>query len=141
MPLPLIIALVFFLLTNWSEVRADTIGMNLVSEHSPNPHRQFQDVNPGLYYKHASGFGFGVYWNSYDKLAGHVDYTTPEWHYLSITGTLASGYPQLPILPIIMPSVRIPIYREYSLRLGYIPASLVNKDFSDVKTAMFEKEF
>jgi hypothetical protein len=140
MPLPLLIALVLFLVAYVSDSRADSVGLNLVSAHSRNPGNRFSDINPGVYYKHASGFGGGVFNNSYRRTTFHVDYTTPEWHYLSLTAGVASGYADSLVLAG-MASVRIPIYSSYSLRLGYVPASWISASYPDVTTLMVEREF
>jgi hypothetical protein len=139
-PLPALIALAPFLVAYACDARADTIGINTVSMHSSNSDGRFNELNLGVYYKHSSGFGGGVFDNSLNRLSAHADYTTPEWHYLSLTAGLATGY-CLPIVPIAMASVRIPIDRQYSLRVGYVPASWADARYPDVATLMLEKEF
>jgi hypothetical protein len=140
MPLPALIALALFLVAYACDARADTIGINTVSVHSSNPGNRFNEVNPGIYYKHSSGFGGGVFNNSDNRLSTHAEWTTPEWHYLSLSVGVATGYCE-PIVPAAMASVRIPINHDYSLRLGYVPASLADKSYPDVTTLMLEKEF
>jgi hypothetical protein len=140
MPLPLLIALVLFLVAYVSDSRADSGGLNLVSAHSRNPGNRFSDITPGVYYKHASGFGGGAFDNSYGRTTLHADWTTPEWHYLSLTSSIATGYRDSMVF-ILMPSARIPVYRAYSLRVGYVPASWVDAKFPDVTTLMVEREF
>ena len=97
--------------------RADTVGLHLVSVHMPA--HEFNNFNPGIYYRNDDGWTAGGYYNSLRKASVYAGYT---WQYraLGLTVGGATGY-QYALQPLLVPSLRLFNHEGVSARLAYIP--------------------
>lgn len=97
--------------------RADTVGLHLVSVHSPQRH--FNNTNPGLYYRSDDGWTAGGYHNSLRRFSAYAGYT---WQYeaLGLTTGAVTGY-QDTVQLLLVPSLRVFTHEGFSARLAYIP--------------------
>jgi hypothetical protein len=97
--------------------RADTVGLHLASVHMPA--QDFNNFNPGIYYRNDAGWTAGGYYNSLRKVSVYAGYT---WQYraLGLTVGGATGY-EVPVQPLLVPSLRLFSTEAFSARLAYIP--------------------
>lgn len=95
-------------------------GLHLGSQHYPG--NGLNNFNPGAFYRSASGWTTGAYYNSLRKptvYAGrHWDWTLSPSIRAGVTAGLGTGYAR-PILPFAIPSVAFGDATR--LRLSYIP--------------------
>ncbi|HEX7765997.1 MAG TPA: hypothetical protein VF443_04750 [Nitrospira sp.] len=96
--------------------KADVIGIDIASVHA---HPGMNNVNPGLYLHRDDGWSGGFYYNSERHMTGWLGYTIKdEADRFAITLGAASGYKIAPIIPIVIPSVRIGLTDTTSVRLS-----------------------
>lgn len=97
--------------------RADTFGLHIASVHMPA--HNFNNFNPGVYYRNDEGWTAGGYYNSLRRVSVYAGYT---WQYraLGLTVGGATGY-EAPIQPLLVPSLRLFSTERFSARLAYIP--------------------
>lgn len=95
------------------------VGVHLATVHVEH---NLENFNPGFYFVHRSGFGGGFYKNSFDRWSVHVDKTwcTDTKVEACITLGAVSGYAR-PLIPMVVPSVRIPLVASSGLRLALLP--------------------
>jgi hypothetical protein len=113
-------ALVVALACLWgnSDAQEVTVGMHLYSAHLW-PSQGYQNVTPGIYAEHR-GWVAGGYSNSEgggSVYAGHMwrsVFGTP----LDVMVGAVTGYKRAAVLPMLVPSIRLPL----GLRLSYVPA-------------------
>jgi hypothetical protein len=96
--------------------QADTMGVHVATWHEKPG---FNNVNPGLYYRTASGFQIGGYYNSNERLSLYAAQVW-QWGWFSITAGVVTGY-EKPIMPLILPSVRVLHTKDFDLNLSFIP--------------------
>ncbi|KNZ33325.1 MAG: hypothetical protein AD742_06980 [Methylibium sp. NZG] len=96
---------------------ADTVGLHLASVHVPQ--RQFNNVNPGLYYRSDAGWTVGGYRNSLRRTSVYGGYTL-EYGPLALTAGAVTGY-QDAVQAMLVPSLRLFTHEGVSARLAYIP--------------------
>ena len=104
-----------------SAATAQTVGIHTVSVHE---HSGFNNVNPGLYLRYASGLTAGFYRNSYRRESAYLGYTieTPQWRDFSAAVTVGgvTGYPAASVMPLVVPSIAYH-FDQSTVRLGIVP--------------------
>ncbi|MCI4427663.1 MAG: hypothetical protein JHC40_00700 [Burkholderiales bacterium] len=97
--------------------KADTLGLHLVSVHMPA--HDFNNFNPGIYYRNDDGWTAGGFYNSLRQTSFYAGYT---WQYraLGLTVGGATGY-QYAVQPLLVPSLRLFSNEGFSARLAFIP--------------------
>lgn len=118
------------------KVNGDELNVSVASYHyvykpcmdkyRPNAKCEYEEINPGLGYEHqiyrhnptggSVRLTTGFYRNSYGKLSLYIG-SAYRWHYLSIQGGLVTGYPQYPVVPVITPTISLPITERVNLEL------------------------
>ena len=92
---------------------AGTLGVHIGSHHFPS--KDFNNVNPGLYYVADNGATVGTYYNSERKQSVYAGYTT-EFGWLRVQVGVITGY-QGRVLPLVAPSVGL----GHGFRLTALP--------------------
>jgi len=95
----------------------DTIGIHLVSQHFPSA--DYNNVNPGVYYRLAEGPVAGLYRNSVRRLSVYAGYTW-QWGRFDLTTGAVTGYANGAQL-LLVPSVGLFTVGGVTARLAYIP--------------------
>ncbi|HZE91316.1 MAG TPA: hypothetical protein VE029_06345 [Rhizobacter sp.] len=100
-----------------ASARADTIGLHVASQHFPE--KNFNNFNPGLYYRTDAGWTAGFYRNSLRRESVYGGYT---WSYagIELTTGLVTGY-QHKVQVLAVPSLTLFTYKGVTPRLAYIP--------------------
>jgi hypothetical protein len=80
---------------------------------------------PGLYARHSNGATAGFYRNSYGQWSTYAAWSwqTPG-KTLALTVGAVTGYPAARVMPLVVPSARVPLWQGAALRLAYIPKPL-----------------
>jgi hypothetical protein len=96
---------------------ADTIGLHIGSHHMPA--KNYNNRNPGLYYRTDEGWTAGLYRNSLKKDSVYAGYT---WKFgaLDVTTAGVTGYFHA-VQPLLVPSVSLPSVYGITPRIAYIP--------------------
>jgi len=96
---------------------AGTMGLHLASVHSPS--KNFNNSNPGVYYRSDDGWTGGVYRNSLRRTSAYGGYT---WEYgvLGLTAGGATGYGH-GVQLLLVPSIKAFTVQGVSARVAYIP--------------------
>lgn len=98
------------------------IGLQLVSAHYGSGADQLQWATPGIYAVHPSCFTASVYRNSEGRASVLAGWTwQSESRTWAITAGIVTGYSMGGVLPIVVPSVRIPLGDSSAMRLSLIP--------------------
>ena len=124
----LLVMLLLAIIGNCTQARAadggTVVGLHLATAHFGG--HGLKPENPGLYARHASGATGGCYRNSYDRwscYAGHT-WQSPGQDF-ALTAGAVTGYPARRVMPLLVPSARIPLPTWLaggaSLRVAYIP--------------------
>lgn len=117
-----------------SSASAQTFGVHVGSLHFPQ--KDYNNFNPGIYYRNADEWTLGTYYNSDRKI---TVYGGKTWHFgpLSFMAGLATGYGN--IKPAALVSWEFSEIAESGWRpkLSFIPAF---GDHSKVLHLTFEKE-
>ncbi|UXH80216.1 hypothetical protein [Roseateles amylovorans] len=124
-----------------------TLGLHLVSYHSGPQERvttlyvdqdgrvvdqstrttRFNGFNPGVYYRFENQAQVGLYYNSVRRWTVYGGYlaTSPRWPLLGLFLGAASGYTvhrrARAIVPIVAPSVRLPMGSDVQANLSWYP--------------------
>jgi hypothetical protein len=89
----------------------DTIGLHLATAHEkPN----FNNENPGIYYRNSSGLTLGSYFNSERNQSNYAGYTVHGSNF-GVSFVVLSGY-KVGLLLVPIPSVRFEVARDVSVR-------------------------
>lgn len=96
---------------------AGTVGLHLVSAHLPK--RNFNNTNPGLYYRSDSGWTTGVYNNSLSRASVYGGYSL-QYRALALTVGGVTGY-QHDVQLIVVPSVALFTVHGVTTRVAFIP--------------------
>lgn len=103
------------------------IGMHIASAHIdtyPNA-PEMQNANPGLYVEFKNHVVLGVYRNSLGKDSAYVAYNLEFQRLGRVTPSLVlggvTGYPAGRIIPMLLPSLRVPVATNTYVRLSYVP--------------------
>ena len=85
------------------QAKAQTVGMHIGSQHFPA--RDFNNINPGVYYISKDGYTVGTYFNSERRQSVYAGMT---WDYgrFRIQAGAITGY-QGKVLPMLAPSVHL----------------------------------
>lgn len=95
----------------------DTLGIHLFSQHLPAAN--YNNVNPGLYYRLAEGPVMGAYRNSVRRTSVYAGYTW-QWGRFDLTTGAVTGYAKGAQL-LLVPSVGLFTVGGVTTRLAYIP--------------------
>jgi hypothetical protein len=96
------------------------IGLHLATLHS---NHALQAENPGIYMRAPDGATAGVLRNSYGRTSVYGGWTfeTEDQRFALTVGAI-TGYPAKRVLPMVTPSVRLPIGDSgTALRLTFLP--------------------
>lgn len=104
------------------------VGFHLFSLHDPGCYQErgncipYNKTTTGVYAKSPSGFTYGGYTNSYGDPSAYAGWTfeTRDRRFALLVGGV-TGYERSPLLPLVVPSVRVPVTRTMSLRLAGLP--------------------
>jgi hypothetical protein len=121
------------------QARAQAVaGLHLATWHStrsyevlqagtPVQHR-YRTFTPGLYIRLDNGLTAGVFANSFGHPAAHLGWTAetsagalPGGLQLALTAGAVLGYRHDPLIPALLPSMRVPLARSAGVRLTYLP--------------------
>ncbi len=96
---------------------ADTIGLHIGSHHMPA--KNYNNSNPGMYYRTDEGWTVGAYRNSLRNNSVYAGYT---WKFgaLDVTTAGVTGYFHK-VQPLLVPSLSLFTYRGVTPRVAYIP--------------------
>jgi len=96
---------------------ADTIGFHIGSQHFPS--KNYNNFNPGIYYRTAEGWTAGDYRNSLRRNSFYAGYT---WKFgaLDVTTAAVTGYFHK-VQPLLVPSWSLFTYQGITPRVAYIP--------------------
>ncbi len=99
-----------------SSASAGTFGVHIGSHHMPD--RGYTNFNPGVYYRHDSGWTAGAYHNSFDKLSTYAGYEFREVYGLpvAIQVGIVTGY-RRSVQPVVAPVALLP----HGFRLTVLP--------------------
>jgi len=100
-----------------SAPKKDTLGFHLFSRHFPS--NDYNNVNPGIYYRLAEGPTAGIYRNSLRRTSVYAGYTL-EWGRFGLTAGAVTGYTD-GVQPLLVPSMALFTYRGVTTRLIFIP--------------------
>ena len=101
-----------------------TIGLHLVTAHfGPNA---LESVTPGVYARVdrglAAGLTAGAFRNSYARTSGYAAWTwQTEDRRFALTIGAVTGYPAASVMPMVVPSARIPLAADTAVRVSFIP--------------------
>jgi hypothetical protein len=114
------------------------VGLHLASHHSlPG----YNNSNPGVYVKTTEGYTAGTYYNSERRQTFYLGRTFEAqlvpWLSAGVTVGAITGYRPSPVLPMAIPSVRVPLAGDVSARVAYVPP--IEK--KGVSTVHFALEF
>lgn len=125
-----------------ADAKADVVGFHIASHHAPA--REYNNFNPGMYYRHDSGGTVGLYWNSYKRWSPYVGYTyvhpLADGEYdLGMTAGVVFGYQKCTywyaqnsadlrriecqdrVKALLVPSVSKRVFGDWRARLSYTP--------------------
>lgn len=96
---------------------AGTLGAHLASLHFPQA--DFNNFNPGVYYRSEAGWTTGVYRNSLKRGTVYAGYT---WQVgpAALTAGAITGYGH-GVMPLLVPSLAVFTHEGVTARLAYIP--------------------
>jgi hypothetical protein len=101
----------------WADV--ERIGIHLGTKHAQGT--KYENLNPGAYIVWQSGATVGAYRNSEGAGSAYAGWTWGKGP-LSVTAMAVTGYKRAPIVPGLVPSVRIPITDKSAARVSFILA-------------------
>lgn len=96
---------------------AGQFGLHLGSVHFPQ--RDFNNANPGLYWRSDAGWTAGAYRNSLRRTSGYAGMTW-QWGRLALTAGGVTGYADK-VQPLLVPSLQFLRTDDFSLRVAFIP--------------------
>ncbi len=115
-----------------------TAGVHLATTHRGNA--GLESSTPGLYVRHESGATAGGYRNSYGRWSTYAGWTwEAPGRYVAITAGAVTGYPAAKVMPLLVPSVRLPL-GPVSARVSYIPKPVKSGTASGLHLSL-ESEF
>lgn len=99
---------------------ATIIGLHLATAHAGNS--ALETATPGAYVQLAGGATFGAFRNSYGRGSAYAGYTwRTEDGRFALTAGAVTGYPARRVLPLLTPSVQLPLAGGYAARLAWLP--------------------
>lgn len=118
------------------------IGLQLASAHFGSGAEAMEWATPGIYARHPSGFTAGAYRNSQGHGSAFAGWTwQTESRTWAITVGAVTGYERASVLPLVVPSMRIPMGDTgVALRLSAVPP-LAKQHIVGALTLALETEF
>lgn len=118
------------------------VGLQIASAHFGSGAGAMEWATPGLYVRHPSGLTAGAYRNSQGRGSAFAAWTwqtdSRTW---AITVGAVTGYQRASVLPLVVPSVRLPIADTgLALRVSAIPP-IAKHDIVGAVTVAVEREF
>jgi hypothetical protein len=95
----------------------DTLGFHLFSQHLPAA--DYNNINPGIYYRLAEGPVAGLYRNSVRRTSVYAGYTW-QWGRFDLTTGAVTGYTNGAQL-LLVPSMAMFTVHGVTARLAFIP--------------------
>jgi hypothetical protein len=97
-----------------------TLGVHLATAHFG---ADLKTETPGLYARHSSGATVGFYRNSYGSSSAYLAWSWQSpGKALGLTIGAVTGYPAAGVMPLLVPSVRVPIGSGgAALRIAFVP--------------------
>lgn len=110
-----------------AHAEAFTFGVHLATAHFGG--NDLQPLTPGAYVRVDSGpvqgLTGGAYRNSYDRTSGYIGWSVETAdRCFAVTLGAVTGYSAARVMPLVVPSARIPIAAGLALRIAYIPKPL-----------------
>jgi hypothetical protein len=96
----------------------ERIGVHLGTVHQVDG---FNNVNPGVYAVWQGGATVGTYYNSERNQTAYIGWTWDRGPF-AITAAALTGYKRAPVVPGLIPSVRVPIGDRAAARVSFILA-------------------
>ena len=87
---------------------AGTVGLHLGSVHLPK--KDFNNVNPGIYYRWDNGATLGTFYNSERRQSVYAGWSW-QWGWAGLTAGAITGYRRSAVLPLLAPSVKLGHWR------------------------------
>lgn len=119
--------------------QAGVFGQHIGSQHWPS--RDYNNVNPGLYYRSDTNWTVGAYRNSYRRLSVYAGKTfatdLPGGFEAAVTVAAISGYEESKLM--VAPSLASPKIDGWRVRFVGLPR--LRKDNAAVLHLMIEREF
>lgn len=102
--------------------QAATFGLHLATAHFGNASAQLNSSTPGIYFRADNGLTVGTYRNSDDRRSVYAAWTweTDDKRF-ALTAGGVTGYSPAPIVPLLVPSMRIRVGDTYAARLAFLP--------------------
>lgn len=102
-----------------ADILPETVGIHAVSWHEKDG---MNNVNPGIYGRWDNGFTAGTYYNSERRQTFYAGWTFADSSdTFAVTVGAATGYMRASVVPILVPSVRLPMTDRFSLRVSVAP--------------------
>ena len=107
-----------------STLAAITLGIHLATAHIGG--HDLQPVNPGINLRvregDLAGLTLGTYRNSYNRRSTYAAWSwqTDDQRF-AITAGAVTGYSAARVMPLVVPSTRVPIGTASALRIAFIP--------------------
>jgi hypothetical protein len=98
--------------------KADSLIIHGRSHHTVG---EYNDNNPGIGYVSDRGYAVGYYRNSERSDTFYVGYKYTYSDKFSVVFAAASGYRNTPVMPIIMPTYSLNLYKDVYFNLGVAP--------------------
>lgn len=119
---------------------ACVIGLQLATAHYGDGASDMRWATPGVYVQHPSGATFGAYRNSQGRGSVFAAWTlqTPGKTF-ALTAGAVTGYEAGSVLPLVVPSVRLPLTESVSARLMFVPP-IAKHDITGAVTLAIEFE-
>ena len=97
------------------------LGLHLATAHL-GAAQGLQAATPGIYLRTEAGLTAGVYRNSNGRTSSYAGWTwETEGRGLALTLGAVTGYAAAPVMPLVVPSARLPLAAGLALRLAYVP--------------------
>lgn len=99
------------------------LGLHLFTAHLGG--HGLEAVNPGVYVRTEDGLTAGVFRNSYCRTSAYAGLTleTADRRFALTVGGV-TGYRTAKVMPLAVPSVRLPITGDLAARLSFVPKLL-----------------
>lgn len=110
-----------------SQPASYTFGAHLHTVHLDGA--ALNDSTPGIYVQARTGLlagaSVGIYHNSHSDTSVYAAYTwEPPGRWAALTVGAVTGYRIAKVAPLLVPSVRLPIYGPAALRIAYLPKAV-----------------
>lgn len=128
-----------------AEVVVHTAGVHIGSKHFPQ--NNWNNSNPGVYLRGtinnaglANGdYVVGTYYNSERRQSAYIGYVYPVMDNVDVVLGVISGYNRMAVLPMVVPSVHVPLVDGWNARLSFLPK--IERSGSNVVHLSVERRF